>query len=110
MEVPEMMQAELMKSGVPESAITLLPSEEEAIERGLSEAEAGDLLVVFADELARSWKQIIYFKKAEREAKVAVTERIIRPAVGFEELLAGSEALIRDERGVRLARGGEISD
>ena len=71
-------------------------------------AQEGDLLVIFADELARSWKQIIYFKKAEREAMAAAQPtKSLRPAVGFEELLAGGDALIRDERGVRLAKGAK---
>ena len=62
--------------------------------------------MVFADELARSWKQIIYFKKTEREAIASTAPiRVERPKVGFEELLAGGDQLIRDERGVRLARG-----
>ena len=65
----------------------------------------GDLLVVFADELARSWKQIIYFKKAEREAIItAKPPRVERPAAEFEELVSATDLLIRDERGVRLAR------
>ena len=105
MEVPKMIREALLQSGVKDDQITLVPSEVEGIERGLSAAQAGDLLVVFADELARSWKQIIYFKKAEREAEAPATAKPEKPAVAFEELLAGGDTLIRDERGVRLAKG-----
>ncbi|MCX7289384.1 MAG: cyanophycin synthetase [Rhodobacterales bacterium] len=106
MEVPEMLRAVLMEAGVTEAQITMLPGEETAIDVALAAAAPGDLLVVFADELARSWKQIIYFKKTEREAIAATAPvRVERPKVGFEELLAGGDQLIRDERGVRLARG-----
>ncbi|MFO1173880.1 MAG: cyanophycin synthetase [Paracoccaceae bacterium] len=105
MEVPKMLKAELLKAGVKKAQITLIDSEVEAIEAGLAAARPGDLLVVFADELARSWKQIIYFKKAEREAIAHPPVKPDRPAVGFEDLLAGGDQLIRDERGVRLARG-----
>ncbi|GGO23333.1 cyanophycin synthetase [Gemmobacter aquaticus] len=109
MEVPNMLRDVLLQHGVSDSQITLVGSEVEAIERGLEAAQPGDLLVVFADELARSWKQIIYFKKAEREAAAVAPTKPER-TVGFEELLAGGDTLIRDERGVRLARGGEEAD
>lgn len=95
-----------------EAQITMMPDESTAIDTALAAAAPNDLLVVFADELARSWKQIIYFKKTEREAIAsAAPVRVERPKVGFEELLAGGDQLIRDERGVRLARGaGEEAD
>jgi cyanophycin synthetase len=105
MEVPTIIRDELLKQGVEDNRITLVESESEAIEMALNAAQPGDLLVVFADELARSWKQIIYFKKAEREAIVtAKPPRVKRPAPEFEELMSSSDQLIRDERGVRLAR------
>src|SRR5690606_40971736 len=94
----------ILQEGVKDSQITLVGSEVEAVDMALAAAQAGDLLVVFGDELARCWKQIIYFKKAEREALAATPAKAERPAVGFEELLAGGDTLIRDERGVRLAR------
>lgn len=112
MEVPEMLRAVLLENGVTEAQITMMPDESTAIDTALAAAAPNDLLVVFADELARSWKQIIYFKKTEREAIAsAAPVRVERPKVGFEELLAGGDQLIRDERGVRLARGaGEEAD
>jgi cyanophycin synthetase len=106
MEVPTLMREILLSEGVKDSQITLLANEVAAIDTALAAAQQGDLLVIFADELARSWKQIIYFKKAEREAIAAAQPaKSLRPAVGFEELLASGETLIRDERGVRLAKG-----
>ena len=105
MEVPELLKSALVDAGVKPEQITLMPSEVEGIEHGLELAQPGDLLVIFADELARSWKQIIYFKKAEREAEAPTPAKVEKPAVAFEELLAGGDTLIRDERGVRLAKG-----
>lgn len=105
MEVPTLMREVLLGEGVKDSQITLVSNEVAAIDMALAAAQPGDLLVVFADELARSWKQIIYFKKAEREAVAAQPAKSIRPAMGFEELLVSGEMLIRDERGVRLAKG-----
>jgi cyanophycin synthetase len=109
MEVPNLLREVLLGEGVQDNQITLMGSEVEAIDRGLEAAQPGDLLVVFADELARSWKQIIYYKKAEREAAAALPVKTER-TVGFEELLSGGDTLIRDDRGVRLARGGEEAD
>ena len=53
MEVPNMIREALLQNGVKDDQITLVPSEVEGIERGLSAAQPGDLLVVFADELAQ---------------------------------------------------------
>lgn len=112
MEVPNMLRDILIGAGVKARQITLVPSEVAAIDKGLETAKPGDLLVVFADELARSWKQIIYFKKAEREALASTQPaKVEKPGVGFEELLSAGDLLIRDERGVRLAKaGGEEAD
>ncbi|WP_284164128.1 cyanophycin synthetase [Frigidibacter sp. SD6-1] len=105
MEVPGMLREELLKAGVADDQISLVPSEMQAIDTALAAAQAGDLLVVLADELARSWKQIIYFKKAEREALLQAKPKRPEPkAAGFEELISEGDQLIRDERGVRLAR------
>ncbi len=101
-----MLRAVLLENGVTEAQISMMPDEATAIDTALTAAAPNDLLVVFADELARSWKQIIYFKKTQREAIASTAPiRVERPKVGFEDLLAGGDQLIRDERGVRLARG-----
>jgi hypothetical protein len=67
-------------------------------------AEAGDLVVITADDLQRTWKQIINLnsdKPAKKETipgtKVFVPERAKR------YVLDQDEELIIDERGVRLA-------
>ena len=61
-EVPRIMAAALLAAGVPQSAIAVIPDEQEAIDAALRMGRPGDLLLVFADALARSWKQIIYFR------------------------------------------------
>ena len=40
----------------------MIPDEQEAIDAALKMGQAGDLLLIFADALARSWKQITKFK------------------------------------------------
>ena len=61
-EVPRIQSAALQDLGVPASAISIIPDEQEAIDAGLNMAQPGDLLLVFADALVRSWKQIIKFR------------------------------------------------
>ena len=58
-EVPRLMAATLLAAGVPQTAISVIPDEQEAIEAALRMGRQGDLLLVFADALVRSWKQII---------------------------------------------------
>ena len=61
-EVPRIMAAELLAAGVPQEAISVIPDEQAAIDAALRMGRPGDLLLVFADALVRSWKQIIYFR------------------------------------------------
>jgi cyanophycin synthetase len=74
-------------------------------------ARPGDLLLVFADALTRSWKQIIKFRPEGAPAATPV-ERPAAPASlatgEFEPRVeavstATLEGLIRDERGIRFA-------
>ncbi len=107
-EVPRMLEAELRAMGVPPERITVIPDEQQAIEAALRLARAGDLLLVFADAVSRSWKQIIYFKP-DREAGAATTPRppTRAPALPTLETSSGlpeGAELIQDERGVRIAR------
>jgi cyanophycin synthetase len=113
-EVPRIQAGALRAAGVPSEAISIIPDEQEAIEAALRMGESGDLLLIFADALVRSWKQITKFKpNATAGIKVAGAP-LARPAFAEAILEPGSAAaaadpefnldgLIRDERGVRLA-------
>jgi cyanophycin synthetase len=108
-EVPKMLEAELRAMGVPAEHITVIVDEQQAIDAALRMARAGDLLLIFADAVSRSWKQVIYFKP-EREAGGAATPRpptrapsLTTPETNTSGLPEGAE-LIQDERGVRIAR------
>jgi cyanophycin synthetase len=73
-EVPTMIAAVLQERGVPAAAIDIIPDEQQAIDAGLHLGRPGDLLVIFADALTRSWKQVIRFKplaSAEEAARAA---------------------------------------
>jgi cyanophycin synthetase len=61
-EVPRMLAAALRAQGVDEARISVIVDEQEAIQAGLAMAAPGDLLLVFSDNLARGWKQIVHFK------------------------------------------------
>jgi len=63
-EVPRLQSAALQARGVPAAAISIIPDEQDAIEAALNMGQPGDLLLIFADALTRSWKQIIKFRAA----------------------------------------------
>jgi cyanophycin synthetase len=85
------------------------PDEPEAIDAALRTGRAGDLLLVFADALVRSWKQIIRFRPegapeagaARAPAAAAVVPVIESPIESAAPL--SLDGLIRDERGIRYA-------
>ena len=105
-EIPQLMRKALMASGVADEAIVIIPDEVEAVNAGLEQAAAGDLLVVFGDDTARCWKQIIYFNAGEdaEEPTAPIATTPLTPETSFEDMFASDQSLIRDERGVRLAR------
>ena len=105
-EVPLRMQAALLEGGVPADAIEVIPDEEECIDRALRMAEADDLVLIFGDDTTRSWKQIITFNSEETVVLSSKTKSSeVSPVPDLEEFVLDSGAtLVRDERGVRLAR------
>jgi cyanophycin synthetase len=109
-EVPKLLRDGLLASGVPADRIDVLPDEREAHEHALRLAQPGDLVLLFADALTRTWKQVINFRsdappspvERTRPAPLAAPEL---PPVEVPSL--NGDALVRDERGVRLARETE---
>jgi cyanophycin synthetase len=108
-EVPRIIAKALREKGVADAAITIIPDEQEAIDAALKMGKPGDLLLVFADALARSWKQITKFH-AEGTPAPAVKRvepvAVIEPAIE-ERTVVEMDGLIRDERGIRFARDTE---
>jgi cyanophycin synthetase len=118
-EVPRIQAVALRAAGVDERAISIIPDEQEAINAALNMGQPGDLLLIFADALVRSWKQITKFKPA---GAIAAAPAALPPAPLFAEgpgdgAARGAEAaiapfslegLIRDERGVHFAP--EVAD
>jgi cyanophycin synthetase len=135
-EVPRIQADALRAAGIPESAISIIPDEQEAIEAALRMGEPGDLLLIFADALVRSWKQITKFKTPGQpdlpelgtQGQTATTPApspVAAPGPKSNGSAAGAhrdlgaapaaealpdfnlEGLIRDERGIRVAPESE---
>jgi cyanophycin synthetase len=110
-EVPRIQAEALRAAGVGDQAISVIPDEQEAITAALNMGQPGDLLLIFADALARSWKQITKFKPAG--AAAPPPPQVAKPAERLpltsenEPMVFSLEGLIRDERGVRLAPDAE---
>ena len=104
-EVPQMLRKNLLANGVPDASILIVPDEEEATERALGLAGPGDVLLVLGDKIKRCWKQIIYFKPGAQITKGQPSgprRGIVMDVPGFE--MPADLEIIRDERGVRIAR------
>lgn len=104
-EVPRIQARALKDKGVPDSAISIIPDEQEAIDAALRMGQPGDLMLIFADALVRSWKQIIKFRP-----EGAAPERVVVAAVPVSETIAEDnsfammEGISRDERGIFISR------
>ena len=112
-EVPKMLRDRLMQSGVDVGRIEVIPSEAQAVQAALAMAREGDLVVIFGDNIKRCWKQVAGHQVGEAALEAPPEEP---PTQGFVQadpnafrLDSGTE-LIRDERGVRIARVDEESD
>ena len=67
-------------------------------------AQEGDLLVITADDLQRTWKQIINLNSDKVENKKIIPgTKVFVPERAKRYVLDQDEELIIDERGVRLA-------
>ncbi|WP_171229459.1 cyanophycin synthetase [Ruegeria sp. HKCCA4008] len=103
-EVPRMMRQALIDNGVDDASITVIPDEVEAVNAGLQQAAPGDLLVIFGDDTTRCWKQIIYFSSDGATPDAEAVPKTTAVDTSFEDMFENDQNLIRDERGVRLAR------
>ena len=107
-EVPRIIARALVAAGVAKEAIEEIPDEQKAIDAALAMGRPGDLLLIFADSLVRSWKQIIRFQPDGAPRKVAPAPApapVATPEPVFDEAsFAALGNIVRDERGIRLSR------
>ncbi len=104
-EVPRMLEAQLLENNVDATAIEVIPNENEAVDKALADAQEGDLIVIFGDDIVRCWKQVVGF-----ESGIEPTQSEGTPGISYVEedpgafQLGPGDELIHDERGVRIAR------
>jgi cyanophycin synthetase len=112
-EVPQLLRQQLLDSGVSDSAIEVIPSEVKAVTWALDIAREGDLVVIFGDNIERCWKQVAGYEVEGGESAGDEDEKAAQSFVEEDPeaftLEPGAE-LIRDERGVRIAKLDEESD
>ena len=104
-EVAVMLKNKLLEEGISADRIDVVPDEQEATSTALRMAGLGDLILVLADNIKRSWKQIIYFNSEAKgdDASKAPTVTIELPQTdGFS--FDDDVEIISDERGVRIAK------
>jgi cyanophycin synthetase len=107
-EVPHLLRDALLAAGVAAEQILVIPDEQLAVDTALREAQPSDLLLVFADAITRSWKQVIQFRP-EAPARLAERPRVSRPEAPVAAVMTplmdeGRREFVRDTRGVWLAR------
>ncbi len=111
-EVPQMLRSQLIDDGADDSAVEVIADEASAVSHALACAREGDLLLVFGDDVTRCWKQIINFEAgalAGTAAESTIPTSYINPDPDAFSI-ADHQDLIRDEKGVRLARQDEEAD
>ena len=115
-EIPNMMAEQLRAAGFPADRFEIIPDEQTATDAALKMARAGDFVLVFADKIARTWKQVVYYKPEHRSAPppapsspggfldhTAAAVPSAPSVAETQQFLSGAE-VISDDRGVRLAR------
>lgn len=69
-----MLRTALIESGFPENQISIVVAEQDAVNAGLEMCQPGDLLLLFCDQITRTWKQVIYFGSDRPETHPARVE------------------------------------
>ena len=98
-EVSGIMRDSLLAAGIADDQIHIFNSEVNAVDEALRVCVPGDLLLIFADKITRSWKQIIYHHASTVNKAPQETEKPILE----EKLSLSATPFLQDERGVFLA-------
>lgn len=104
-EVPRIIAQALRDGGIDMAAISVIADEQQAVDAALRMGQPGDFVLVFADALTRTWKQITKFKPdGDMERQQPRLELpLLDPALD-EAAFAAMEGVIRDERGLVFER------
>ena len=109
-EVPQMLRQTLLENSISDDQVEIVPDEVEAVDAALRAARPGDLVVIFGDNTTRCWKQVIHFNPDVAEPIIQATPQTRPPEDGYDVeafVLDDHHHLVRDERGVRLAKEEE---
>jgi cyanophycin synthetase len=112
-EVPQMLRTQLIQDGERQENIEVISSEPMAVSAALERAGEGDLVVIFGDNIERCWKQVAGYEVTDSAGGTAEPETLVQSFVEEDPeafMLDPDSELIRDERGVRIARIDEESD
>ena len=109
-EIPLMLRDALLEQDVPAEQIAVIPDEQEATAAALSEARPGDLLLIFGDNIPRTWEQIVSFRPVENERRATRRTRLVSEVAATAEADGHPRSFVRDLRGVRFARETEAED
>ncbi|MEM7416241.1 MAG: cyanophycin synthetase [Gemmatimonadota bacterium] len=103
-EIAELLAATLRAEGVPDDAIDVVHAEVEAVDHVLRMAEPEDLLLVFGDQIKRTWKQIVQFSPdaaIETKEPAGAGPDHPLPKLGGDDVDVGGRVMV-DERGVYI--------
>jgi cyanophycin synthetase len=104
-EVAVMLKDKLLEEGVSADRIEVISDEQEAATRALEIAQHGDLILILADAISRTWKQIIYFNSTARVENAPKRSSVNIELPDTDAFSLGDDLeIISDERGVRIAR------
>jgi cyanophycin synthetase len=114
-EVPRMLKEGLLAGGVLSEQVLTIADEAEAVRTVLEVAGPDDLVLIFGDDIDRTWRQITTFDsgsgvQATRGAVPAAPPPRPVPAAPSSSFDFSGDDFVRDERGVHLARDVEEGD
>ncbi|OZC01829.1 cyanophycin synthetase [Rubricoccus marinus] len=113
-EVPLMLQKALLDAGVAPEAVDIVVDEQEAIEHALASGEENDLILIFGDDISRSWKQIIYFGQASGDGEdetappTPVTAPMLAPEASGGMIAAPATASAKPAKGPITRRDADM--
>ena len=110
-ELPKLTREYLLELGVEDDNIHVIPEEDKAVEFSLNMAEEGDLLVITAEDLPGTWKQITTFDSDDRPTKETLPgTKVFPPGKAREYELESDEEIIIDDRGARISSTASEGD